>query len=65
MKDKTQQVADQIKGQGKDAVDFARGYLDANTETGKRSQSIAGESAYRRGYLAGILDSDLVNGVGA
>jgi len=60
--DKVQQVAQQIKDQGPEAVSFAKGYMDALSESGKRDKRYNGDKDYQRGYLAGVLNSDLVTG---
>ena len=60
MVDKVKQVAKQIKAEGPEAIDFAKGYLDA--EFGRpQDRRHVGNDDYRRGYLAGVLNSDIVN----
>jgi len=58
--DKTEQAAKVIKDQGSDAVAFAKGYLDAGIGC-RRDRRYIGSDYYRRGYLAGAMDSDVVN----
>ena len=58
--DKIGQVAEQIKAEGPQAVEFVKGYLDAELGRPQDRRHIGSED-YRRGYLAGILDSDIVN----
>jgi len=58
--DKIEQVAEQIKAEGPQAVKFVKGYLDAELGRPQDRRHVASED-YRRGYLAGILDSDIVN----
>jgi len=58
--DKIEQVAEQIKAEGPQAVEFVKGYLDAELGRPQDRRHIGSED-YRRGYLAGILDSDIVN----
>jgi len=57
---KVEQVAKQIKDQGPEAVSFAKGYMDALSESGKRDKRYNADKGYQRGYLAGVLNSDLV-----
>ena len=59
--DKVEQVAQQIKNQGQEAVLFTKGYLDAELGRPQDRRHI-GDDDYKRGYLAGVLDSDLVTG---
>jgi len=59
---KVEQVAQQIKDQGPQAVAFAKGYMDALSESGKRDKRYNADKDYQRGYLAGILNSDIVTG---
>jgi len=58
--DKIEQVAEQIKAEGPQAVKFVKGYLDAELGNQKDRRHIGSED-YRRGYLAGALNSDIVN----
>jgi len=36
--------------------------MDALSESGKRDKRYNGDKDYQRGYLAGVLNSDLVTG---
>ena len=58
--DKIEQVAEQIKAEGPQAVKFVKGYLDAELGNQQDRRHIASED-YRRGYLVGALNSDIVN----
>jgi len=62
--DKVEQIAEQIKAQGPHAVEFVKGYLDAELRRPQDRRHV-GSDDYRRGYLAGVLNSDIVNGVSA
>ena len=58
--DKIEQVAEQIKAEGPQAVKFVNGYLDAELGNQQDRRQIGSED-YRRGYLVGALNSDIVN----
>ena len=60
--DKVEQVAEQIKAQGPERVAYAKGYLDALSDSGKRDKRYNGDKDYKAGYIAGMLDSDIVTG---
>ena len=62
--DKVEQIAEQIKAKGPHAVEFVKGYLDAELRRPQDRRHV-GSDDYRRGYLAGVLNSDIVNGVSA
>jgi len=57
--DKTEQVAEQIKAEGPEAVDFAKGYLAAKLGRPQDRRHV-GSDDYQRGYLAGVLNSGIV-----
>ena len=62
MMDKVEQVAERIKAQGPERVSYAKGYMDALSESGKRDKRYNGDKDYKAGYIAGMLDSDIVTG---
>ena len=55
--DKIEQVAEQIKAEGPQAVKFVKGYLDAELGNQKDRRHVESED-YIRGYLAGFLDRE-------
>jgi len=57
MKD-LKQKADKIIEQGPEAVNFVRGYIDAQSASGERDKRFKGDAEYFRGYLIGSLHSE-------